>query len=342
MKRSNGEKSPPGKASEDHFHLSKDFVVFDVETTGLNEEKDRVIQLAMLKVKSDGTEEIFDRYFNPCMKREDQLAAFKIHKISPDVLLKEKIFKEYAEQIYAFLESASFLVGHNVRFDWNFLLKEFTRLDKQNGQATDSQNWVQKLYSLNLTLVDTCKLSILVFPNLTKHSLGATAKHLGIETAKQPVVSYSVSSPKKKKENVVKIQTKQQQENGLHDAMMDVLVTKEVFLECIQNEIFHQQRNQMEQMLTTDTHFTHCVESLRLIDQQLKLPKHQQQLNDIKNIADVTMSTLRGSRGKQLKDISSETLAEEIEYLDKEPDINNRRDKILRESVLLRRAQFQD
>lgn len=102
------------------------------------------------------------------------------------------------------------------------------------------------------------ELGVLVFPYLTKHTLGEVAKHFKVDTKKLKVPK---TSPEPKK-------TKYGKDN-LHDAMVDVLATREVFLKGIQCDKFIQKQKWLEEIFTTDTHITRVVASLRLIDKQL-------------------------------------------------------------------------
>jgi DNA polymerase-3 subunit epsilon len=49
------------------LNLRRPFVVFDLETTGINISKDRIVELAYIKVFPDGTEEKKNMRFNPQM-----------------------------------------------------------------------------------------------------------------------------------------------------------------------------------------------------------------------------------------------------------------------------------
>ena len=48
------------------LNLTKPLIVFDLETTGLDMIKDRIIQISYIKVMPDGTEDRKNLYVNPC------------------------------------------------------------------------------------------------------------------------------------------------------------------------------------------------------------------------------------------------------------------------------------
>ena len=47
--------------------LTKPLVVLDLETTGIWIEKDRIIEIGMVKVTPDGKQEVYSTKVNPCM-----------------------------------------------------------------------------------------------------------------------------------------------------------------------------------------------------------------------------------------------------------------------------------
>ena len=47
------------------LNLTKPLVVFDLETTGLDLVKDRIIQISYIKVNPDGSEERVNKFINP-------------------------------------------------------------------------------------------------------------------------------------------------------------------------------------------------------------------------------------------------------------------------------------
>ena len=47
--------------------LERPLVIFDLETTGLFPRKDRIVEIAAVKVNPDGTEETLERLLNPAM-----------------------------------------------------------------------------------------------------------------------------------------------------------------------------------------------------------------------------------------------------------------------------------
>jgi len=211
--------------SESHdVTFLQDYVILDVETTGLDVDKCRVIQLAMIKVSPSGAVDTFSKYFNPCLPREVQLKAYGTHKISPDILLRKKTFKYHYDDVVDFLTGVKYLVGHNVLFDWNFLEKEI-RIASQGNPS-------ELLDLENVVLIDTYKSSISSFPDLRSFSLSSVAGHLKLSASRQPVMNYRLTSPSKNKKELITVT--EDSEDSLHDALTDTMITKEVFSACVE------------------------------------------------------------------------------------------------------------
>ena len=109
------------------FNLKKDIVFFDVESTGLNILRDRIVQIALIKHFADGREpEELEMLINPgaVLISED---AYKVHGISPKDVANKPTFSQVAKQIFEFIGDAD-LSGYNaIRFDIPMLMEEFYR-----------------------------------------------------------------------------------------------------------------------------------------------------------------------------------------------------------------------
>lgn len=105
--------------------LTRPIVFFDLETTGVDVEKDRIVSLAAVKVYPDGRKETKNRLINPVIKISKE--AFKIHGISNDDIKDCPIFKQLAHGIHAFFKDCD-VGGYNImRFDLPLIAKEFER-----------------------------------------------------------------------------------------------------------------------------------------------------------------------------------------------------------------------
>lgn len=107
--------------------LHRPLVVFDVETTGLSFDSDRVIEIAALKIYPDGTREQRCRRLNPEIPIPPE--ASQIHGITDEDVATEPTFSQAARAIFEFFDGCD-LAGYNIlRFDVPMLAAEFRRLE---------------------------------------------------------------------------------------------------------------------------------------------------------------------------------------------------------------------
>jgi DNA polymerase-3 subunit epsilon len=129
------------------LNLSRPLCVFDLETTGTQITKDRIVQIAIVRVNIDGKEDHFNRLVNPEMIIPDEIVA--IHGISNDRVKNEPTIKEIAQEIADFIGDAD-LAGYNSnKFDIPMLAEELLRcgfdMDLSNRHFIDVQNIFHKM-----------------------------------------------------------------------------------------------------------------------------------------------------------------------------------------------------
>ncbi|MCP3929395.1 MAG: 3'-5' exonuclease [Bacteroidetes bacterium] len=109
------------------LNLEKDLIFFDIESTGLNVVRDRIIQIAMVKYFADGSEpEELSKLINPGIPIS--LEAMQVHGILPKDVANKPTFAQVAREIYDFIGDAD-LAGYNSnRFDVPLLMEEFDRV----------------------------------------------------------------------------------------------------------------------------------------------------------------------------------------------------------------------
>ncbi|MFO8087664.1 MAG: 3'-5' exonuclease [Bacteroidales bacterium] len=109
------------------LNLKKPLVFFDLETTGTNAIKDRIVEISMLKIHVDGKEELYTQRINPQIPISSE--ATEVHGITNGMVSKEPTFGELASEISAFIGSSD-LAGYNLmKFDIPMLVEEFLRYD---------------------------------------------------------------------------------------------------------------------------------------------------------------------------------------------------------------------
>jgi len=78
--------------------LSKPICFFDLETTGIDITKDRIVEISILKVYPNGNKESKTWKVNPTIPIPPTASA--VHKITDEMVANEPTFKELAKQIY--------------------------------------------------------------------------------------------------------------------------------------------------------------------------------------------------------------------------------------------------
>lgn len=100
------------------------FVVIDVETTGLDPETERVVEICAALVQPDGSARILlDTLVDP----EQPMKATAIHGITDADVVGAPRFATLVDTVRA-LVGRRVVAGHNIRFDLTFLDREFNRL----------------------------------------------------------------------------------------------------------------------------------------------------------------------------------------------------------------------
>ncbi|MBI2939357.1 MAG: WYL domain-containing protein [Chloroflexi bacterium] len=135
--------------------------IVDVETTGLVPSTDRIVEVALLRVRGGTLEERFSTLVNPrCTIPPDAQA---IHGITSAMVRDQPPFAAIVPQLSPYFCDGAIL-GHNVDFDLGFLRHELARA---GHPAPD------------LPKIDTLALARRHL-RLSSHSLGTVARHLGL------------------------------------------------------------------------------------------------------------------------------------------------------------------
>jgi DNA polymerase III subunit epsilon len=110
-----------------NVQLTRPLVVFDLETTGINTQKDRIIEISMLKVFPNGDEELKTYRVNPTIPIPKDSSA--IHGIFDQDVADKPTFKQLAKEIEHFLELCDFAGFNSNKFDFPLLVEEFYRAE---------------------------------------------------------------------------------------------------------------------------------------------------------------------------------------------------------------------
>ncbi|MCF6366609.1 MAG: 3'-5' exonuclease [Bacteroidales bacterium] len=109
------------------LNLKKPIAFFDLETTGVDVSKDRIVEIAILKINPNQSSESKTMRINPTIPIPKD--ASKIHGIFDEDVKDAPTFKQVAKDIVKFIEGCD-LAGYNSnRFDIPLLAEEFLRAD---------------------------------------------------------------------------------------------------------------------------------------------------------------------------------------------------------------------
>lgn len=107
------------------LNLNKPIVIFDLETTGLDIVKDRIIQISYIKVSPDGSEKRNNQFVNPGMKIPGNIT--ELTGISNEMVADKPTFKEIAQKLNEEFTGCDFAGFNSNHFDIPMLAEEFLR-----------------------------------------------------------------------------------------------------------------------------------------------------------------------------------------------------------------------
>ena len=107
------------------LNLTKPLVIFDLETTGLDLVKDRIIQISFIKVMPNGQEERGDELINPEKPIDPQIT--QLTGISNEDVKDKPTFKQLAQQLAQKFSGCDFAGFNSNNFDIPLLAEEFLR-----------------------------------------------------------------------------------------------------------------------------------------------------------------------------------------------------------------------
>ena len=107
--------------------LHKPICFFDLETTGIQVSKDRIVEISILKIFPNGNKESKTWLVNPEMKIPAETTA--IHGISDEKVANEPTFKELAPVVYQMIKDSDLAGFNSDRFDIPLLAEEMLRAE---------------------------------------------------------------------------------------------------------------------------------------------------------------------------------------------------------------------
>ena len=129
------------------LNLKRPIVFFDLETTGVDTAKDRIVEVSMIKIMPDGEEIVRTRRINPQMHIPEQ--ATLIHGITDEDVKDAPTFAQVAKSMAQFIDGCDFGGFNSNRFDLPMLVEEFLRagvdVDFRRRRFVDVQNIFHKM-----------------------------------------------------------------------------------------------------------------------------------------------------------------------------------------------------
>lgn len=144
-----------------------DFIVFDIETTGLSYTKNEIIEIGAVRYSKGVITDEFSCFIKP--QSQVPLFIYKLTKIKEEDLKSADNIKTVLKKFLKFLEKSdpdTVIICHNAEFDINFINYH---LNKQN------------LDEISMPVLDTLILSRIFLPFLNNHQLGNVAEYFNID-----------------------------------------------------------------------------------------------------------------------------------------------------------------
>ena len=133
-------------------------VAIDIETTGLSDERDAIIEIGALKFKGHRVEDEWSTLINPGRHIPEFITS--LTGISDVEVRQAPRLREVAQDLEEFVGDLP-VVGHNIRFDLGFLQKQAGILPYND-------------------VIDTYELAAVLMPTASRYNLGSLGKQLGI------------------------------------------------------------------------------------------------------------------------------------------------------------------
>ena len=142
--------------------LADEYIVFDIETTGLSKDKNKIIEIGAVKILNGEIIDQFSSLINPCEALSDKIK--ELTKITDEMLTGQPLENEIIPKFLDWCGDAV-LVAHNANFDVGFVRNASMRMSNQN---------------ITNTVLDTVELSRMILPNIKNHKLSTIAEYFDI------------------------------------------------------------------------------------------------------------------------------------------------------------------
>jgi len=159
----------------------KNYILLDLETTGLDPESDRIIQITAVKIKDGKPEEARNYYIDPTPVKipsevKDMLGLNRHPDIERQIFSGQTV-NHIKSKLFDFLGDYP-IVAHNARFDYGFLCSALGRLKN--------------------SIVDTLEIALLVHPEFPNHRLNTLITKAGIKIEEAKKLWFEAKVPEEK------------------------------------------------------------------------------------------------------------------------------------------------
>lgn len=151
------------KKGESLMSFPNDYVVLDLETTGLSPKVDEIIEIGAIKVQDGQIVEQFQTLCKPCCEIDEFIE--ETTGITNAMLNNAPNISDILENLMSFL-GENIIVGHNVNFDINFI---YDTMMKHKNVPFEND------------FVDTMRIARRALPELPHHRLSDLVEHYGIK-----------------------------------------------------------------------------------------------------------------------------------------------------------------
>lgn len=156
------DKKPMVRNPKDKLIQEETFIVFDLETFGLNSHEHPIIEIGAIKVQGTRIVDSFSQLINPGMSIPEKIQ--EITSITNSMVADMPKIEEVLPKFMEFVGDAT-MVAHNARFDMSFIRRECKRI---MGIDYDP------------SVIDTLQMARDVMPDLKGYGLGSLTKKLGV------------------------------------------------------------------------------------------------------------------------------------------------------------------